>query len=111
MIVEHVYFECPTIRNFASLYFKDFFLSNSNIDFDHSWLFIGAPTYLSENHIYCINIEICCVNYFIYRSRFKKKRPLVKDFKQFMKWNRNIALRNKKYKRSLKSLNIPFDNG
>ena len=110
-VVEHVYFHCPTIIDFAKKYFQEFFLLNTNINFEHSWLLIGAPTFLSEDQIFIINIEICFLNYFVYRARFKKRRPLIKDFKQFMFWNRNIAMRNKKYKKSFKKLNVPFDNG
>ena len=110
-IVEHVYFECPTIIRFAKEYFEEYFLLGTNIIFDHSWLFIGAPTYLSENLIYVINIEICFLNYFVYKSRFKKRRPIVRDLKQFLFWNRKIALKNKKYKLSFQKLQIPFDNG
>ena len=110
-VVEHVYFECPTIILFAQQYFENYFLQGTNVKFEHSWLFIGAPTYLSESFIYVINIEICFFNFFVYRSRLKKRRPLVKDLQQFMTWNRKIALKNKKYKSSFKRLNIPFDNG
>ena len=110
-VIEHVYYECPTIILFAQQYFKDYFLQNCNINFEHQWLFIGAPTYLSENFINVINIEIAFFNFFVYKSRFKKRRPIVRDLKQFMFWNRKIAMKNKRYQLNFKKLNVPFDNG
>ena len=32
-VIEHVYFECPTIIDFAKLYFTDYFFQRTNIVF------------------------------------------------------------------------------
>ena len=50
-------------------------------------------------------------NFFVYKTRYKKKRLILKDFKQFMNWNRCIARRNKNYNRMFLKLEIQIDPG
>ena len=58
-----------------------------------------------------INIEIMFLNFFLYNCRFKKKKPNIIDFSNYMRWNRVILFKNLSYSRKFAKLCFPFDNG
>ena len=106
----HFFGICNITKPFATSYFNGF-LEKIHFDFSIEWLLLGAPSVLNKNLAEIIIIEIMFLNFFLYRCRNKKKKPLLNDFHNFMSWNRKILLKNNAYKRNFKRLNFVFDNG
>ena len=108
--IDHFFGKCHISQNFAKTYFSSF-LQNTHATFSIDWLLVGAPTNLAADLIFLINIEIMFLNFFMYNCRFKRKKPLINDFLQYMSWNRKVLMRNNIYHKKFLRLQIPFDNG
>lgn len=94
--IKHFYYDCPVSEKFAKSYFETF-LTNVNIDFSIDCLLLGAQSTIPESLAFILNIEIILLNFFLLNARNKKHLPLMRNFKQFMRWYRTLLLKNKKY--------------
>ena len=108
--IDHFYGKCNISRKFATDYFNEF-LQFVNVDFSPDWLLIGAPSTIAFDLIFVINIEIIFLNYFMYNCRFKKTKPKINDFLNYMSWNRKVIRKNQGYNIKFAKLKFPFDRG
>ena len=108
--IDHFFGKCNVTKRFATEYFNQF-LENVNFNFSIDWLLLGAPSTLALDLIFIINIEIMFLNYFMYNCRFKKSKPRIIDFLNFMSWNRKVIRKNHSYNVKFAKLKFPFDRG
>ena len=94
--IDHFFGKCNVSKKFASDYFSEF-LQNIDVNFSIDWLLLGAPSTLAMDLIFIINIEIMFLTYFMHNCRFKKTKPKINDFLNFMSWNRKVMLKNNSY--------------
>ena len=108
--IDHFFGKCNVTQNFATNYFNEF-LQHVNFNFSIDWLLLGAPSTIAFDLLFIINIEIMFLNYFMYNCRFKKTKPKINDFINFMSWNRNVIRKNHGYNVKFAKLKFPFDRG
>ena len=106
--IEHFYNKCDTVREFSKSIFENYF---PDVNFDISWLLIGAPSNLSSSLIFIINIEIFFINFFLYNFQNSRCLPTLEHYNRFMSWYRIFMLKNERYKTAYYDHNFPFDNG
>jgi len=106
--ISHFFINCPTTVSFVSDYFEKF-LENTNIQFDQSFMLLGAPNYITDSIASLLNIEILIMSLFLFNSRLKNRIPLKQNFVMHIKSTRDLLLRNSKYKQLYSRL--VFDPG
>jgi len=92
----HFFGHCPSNTNILLQYFNMFF-ANTNIIWESSFIFVGAPTFLNHSSSVVINVEIILVAYFLFQCRLKKKLPLLNNLNNDMKSHRDILSLSSKY--------------
>ena len=106
----HFYIDCPVTTNITTNYFTSF-LQHTEINFNQSWMLLGAPKTLTKNCIKVLNIELILVAFFLFQSRLKKKLPLTSNLYDFIDFQRKFLIKNKQYKAGYEKSILQFDPG